>query len=218
MSVLGQALGTQKARKKNDFYPTIDPRAIAALVPHVPPGTIYAEPCAGNGDLIHLLDQAGMVCDWALEIEPQDTGLRNRWPIARGNALQLTAADMGAAQCLISNFPWSRALLHPLIAHLARLRPVWALHDASWAFTKQAKPFERICTDVVAVGRLRWFPPPGRLLRLPGESAAAYAARAKKNRGSDPPDDCAWYRFDARSPGPTRFHFAAEHKAGGLLL
>ena len=28
MSVLGQAMGTQRAHKPNFFYPTIDPRAI----------------------------------------------------------------------------------------------------------------------------------------------------------------------------------------------
>lgn len=25
----------------------------------------------------------------------------------------------------------------------------------------------------------------------------------------DPPDDCAWYRFDAQHPAPTRFHWRA---------
>jgi hypothetical protein len=36
MSVLGQALGQQKPKKRNFFYPTIDPRCIPPLLAHVP--------------------------------------------------------------------------------------------------------------------------------------------------------------------------------------
>lgn len=190
MSVLGIATGKQRPRKRNDFYPTIDPRAVAALAPHLVPGTIYAEPCAGEGDLIALLASQGLVCDWALEMEP--TG-GNRWPIGRGNALNLTAADLGAASCFVTNPPWSRALLHALIRHLAGLLPTWLLFDASWKHTKQAAALAPYCTDIVSVGRLKWF------------AGSKY----------DPPDDCAWYCFDARPAivsgrdqgGATRFHF-----------
>lgn len=77
MSILGQAMGRQKKRKRNDFYPTIDTRAADALAAFLPAGTVYAEPCAGVGDLIHLLDQRGFVCDWALELEPPRCC---RWP------------------------------------------------------------------------------------------------------------------------------------------
>lgn len=188
MSRLGQAMGTQRERKRNFFYPTIDPRAIPPLLAHVPPGTVFAEPCAGAGDLVHLLEQAGLVCAWGLELEPQGSCLRNRWPIGIGNALALTADDLAGVDVVISNFPWHRDWLHPLILHLAAIKPVWSLHDASWAFTKQAARFGPICTDVVAVGRLKWF------------EGSRY----------DPPDDCAWYRFDARpemQTRPTRFHF-----------
>ena len=203
MSLLGQAMGTQRERKRNFFYPTIDPRCIPPLLAHVPPGTVYAEPCAGAGDLIHLLDQAGLECAWALEMEPQGSCLRNRWPIAVGNALSITARDLHGAEMFITNFPWERSWLHPLIDHLAQIAPVWSLHDSSWCYTKQAARFARICTDVVAVGRLKWF------------EGSRY----------DPPDDCSWYRFDARAGverSPTRFHFAIDRgetaRAGQLAL
>lgn len=210
MIILGQAMGTQRERKRNFFYPTIDPRAIPPLLRHLPAGTVFAEPCAGAGDLIHLLEAAGLVCDWGLELEPQGSCLANRWPVGVGNALTLGAADLGAASVFISNLPWERGWLHPLIWHLSALLPLWSLHDASWAFTKQAAEFGPVCSDVVAVGRLKWFDRRGRLLRDPGESDAAYAARNAKKRDYDPPDDCAWYRFDARSRTPTRFHFPVE--------
>lgn len=192
--MLGRATGKQRARKRNDFYPTIDPRAVAALFPHVPAGTRYAEPCAGDGDLIELLAAGGLVCDWALELDPQ---LR-RWPIGKGNALNLGAQDLGAAQMFITNPPWTRQLLHALIAHLAGIAPTWCLFDASWKHTRQAAQLGSICTDVVSVGRLKWF----------------------RDSPHDPPDDCAWYRFDAKAPAPTRFHWRAEPgpKGGQLAL
>lgn len=219
MSLLAQALGNQKPRKKNDFYPTIDARAIPPLLAQLPPGTVYAEPCAGSGDLMRLLADAGLQCSWGLEMEPQGDFPQNIWPVGRGNALTLGEADVADATCFITNPPWTRDVLHQLIWHLSALRPTWLLFDASWCFTKQARKFERICTDVVSVGRLKWFPPPGRLLRNPEESEAAYSERCKKNRSHDPPDDCAWYRFDARAPYPTRFHFpVSASPPSGVLL
>lgn len=201
LSILGQAMGRQKARKKNDFYPTIDRRAVEALAPHLPPGTIYAEPCAGVGDLIHLLGQIGLICDWALELEPPSACRRNFWPIGRGNALNLDAADLAAmgsaATCFITNPPWSRPMLHALIRHLAAIAPTWMLFDASWAYTRQAAALAPLCTDIVSVGRLKFF------------------AGSKH----DPPDDCAWYRFCAAERGAgTRFHWRQSASGGEQLM
>jgi hypothetical protein len=180
-------MGTQRPRKRNFFYPTIDPRAIPPLLAHVPAGTRFAEPCAGAGDLVQLLENAGLVCEWGLELEPQGSCLRNRWPIGVGDALGLTAADLGDATVFIGNLPWERGWLHPLIKHLAAIAALWSLHDASWAYTRQAVPFRPLLTDIAAVGRLKWF------------EGSKY----------DPPDDCAWYRFDAAKADPSappRFH------------
>lgn len=188
MSVLGQAMGTQRPKKRNFFYPTIDPRCVPPLLAHVPPGTVFAEPCAGAGDLIQLLQAAGLVCAWGLELEPQGICLRNRWPIGVGNALTLTERDLGGVDLLISNLPWERSWLHPLVRHLSALAPLWSLHDASWAFTKQAAAFAPLLTDVVAVGRLKWF------------EGSRY----------DPPDDCAWYRFCAPDIDPLERNAAAR--------
>jgi hypothetical protein len=125
----------------------------------------------------------------------------------------------------MSNLPRHQPWLHPLIRHLASLAPLWSLHDASWAYTAQAAPFLPLCMDIVAVGRLRWFEPLPRRLRRLGESADAHAARlAKEAKGSDPPTDNAWYRFDANAPDPEaapRFHFRSgamkDGRQGRLL-
>lgn len=201
MSVLSRATAREWAARANDFYATIDARAIAALAPHVPAGTVYAEPCAGAGDLVHLLAGLGLQCAWACDIAPQCR------TVGQWDAMQLCAQDVVGVECFITNPPWTRPLLHPLIEHLASLRPTWMLFDAAWMFTGQAAPLMALCTDVVAVGRLRWFHPKPAPLRVVGESEAAYRKRAKKARGMDPPGDHAWYRFDARAgKGNPLFH------------
>ena len=164
----------------------------------MPPGTIYAEPCAGAGDLVQLLAGVGLECDWGLELEPQGACLRNRWPIGQGNAMRLQRADLGRATMFISNPPWTRPILHALIEHLAAIAPAWFLFDASWPHTQQAAELGAICTDVVSVGRLKWF----------------------DGSEHDATDDCAWYRFDAVDPRPTRFHWrtVAPAAQGRLAL
>jgi hypothetical protein len=212
MSLLSRASGNTKARRKNDFYATIDRRAVEALARFLPPGTVYAEPCAGAGDLVVLLEAIGLVCEWGLELEPQQPSSgsadadplppcpRNRWPIAQGNALSLTRGDIGGATVFVSNPPWHRPLLHPLIEHLAALAPCWFLFDAGWKHTQAAGELGPICTDVVSVGRLRWF----------------------EDGDHDSTNDCAWYRFDATGgadPGQgTRFHWRPNARAAQLRL
>lgn len=221
MSRLSQAMGTNRARKRSDYYPTIDIRAVPALTAamaaagDVRPDRFpvrYAEPCAGTADLIHLLDRPGFDCVFGLELDPHDEGLRNRWPIARGNALALGERDLAGVDLFITNPPWDRPLLHPIIRHLASLRPTWLLFDASWCFTKQSAPFARILTDVAAVGRLKWFAPKGPPMRIEGESEASYAKRVRKAKGNDAADDCAWYRFceAEASDEPPRFHLPVK--------
>lgn len=222
MSLLTSAMGTQRARRRSDYYPTIDPRAVPPLLAamwetgdHLAGVlTSYVEPCAGTADLIHLLHtlHPQLRCAFGLELDPHDEGLRNRWPIARGNALTVTERDLAGVHLFITNPPWDRPLLHQLIRHLASLRPTWLLYDASWAYTKQAAPFARLLTDVVAVGRLKWFAPKGPPLRLTGESDAEYRKRCQKAKGNDAADDCAWYRFceAEASDAPPRFHLPVK--------
>ena len=63
---------------------------------------------------------------------------------------------------------------------------VWAIHDSSWAHTKQATAIGgRLCTDIVSVGRVKWF----------------------LNSKNDATDDCCWYRFSRDKSEKTRFHW-----------
>lgn len=160
-----------------DLYPTWDPRAVAALLPHLSAGTRFVEPCAGDGTLIDQLVAAGHVCTYAFDIEPQ------RGDIHLGDAAIELSAGHGA-DCFITNPPWTRTILHPIIRNLSARRPTWLLFDADWIHTKQAIPYLHLLRKVVSIGRLRWI----------------------EGTSHDGKDNCCWYQFTAAKHGPTQFY------------
>ena len=55
------------------------------------------------------------------------------------DALLLDAADVAGADAIITNPPWTRELLHPLISHFQQLKPTWLLFDADWCHTQAGR-------------------------------------------------------------------------------
>jgi hypothetical protein len=162
------------ARVERDWYPT--PReAVVPLLPHLQVGAAFAEPCAGDGSLVDTLEREGMTCVDALDIEP-----RNCW-VYQQDALDWYCEPH--VDYIITNPPWDRSILHPMIQHFARQRPTWLLFDADWMHTKQSAPFMPLLRAVVSVGRVKWIPD-------------------SKMTGKD---NCAWYHF-APGDSPTVFH------------
>ncbi len=156
---------------KRSNFPKIDkdkyhtPRkAVGPLLEQLPARTIFAEPCAGNGALIDHLTASGHQCVWASDISPE------RDDILAANALELK--DIGA-DMFVTNPPWSRASMHPIIAHLSSMLPFWALFDADWIYTKQSAALIDRCAKIVPVGRIKWIP-------------------GSKHSGMD---SCAWHLF-----------------------
>lgn len=135
-------------RRDRDFYRTWDHRAVKALLPHLMPGTVFDEPCAGDYVLAAQLVAAGHACARAWDIDPQDDRVR------RGDALAERIHPRSS--CFITNPPWDRKILHPLIIHLSNQAPTWLLFDAEWIHTKQAIPFLPRLRRIVSVGRMRW--------------------------------------------------------------
>lgn len=151
-------------RVPRDFYPT--PReAVLPLLPHLDSQTHYAEPCAGDGALIETLAEFGHVCTFASDIEPRAPGIR------KTDALTLE----GLPLCFITNPPWDRKVLHPLITHLSNIAPTWLLFDADWMHTRQSASFLPRLRRIVSVGRVKWIPD-------------------SKMTGKD---NCCWYLFDS---------------------
>jgi hypothetical protein len=165
-------------RRKHDAYLTPYHGAVPLLA-HLEPKTHFLEPCAGDGRLIGYLQEHGHICEGAWDIAPQDQCIREL------DALYLVTGLPRAKVKFITNPPWTRALLHPLIVHLAGQHDTWLLFDADWAHTVQAAPYLPFCERIVSAGRIRW---------LEDDPA---------DRGFSPKDNCAWYLFtDKRGPGP----------------
>lgn len=161
-------------RIARDFYPT--PReAVDPLLPHLHPATRFCEPCAGDGRLVDYLTSHSHVCARAWDIEPRRSG------IERNDAL---TTRVGNIDCFITNPPWSRAFLHPLIAFLSDQAPTWLLFDADWPHTKQAAPYLSRLRRIVAVGRLKWI------------EDSPFTGK----------DNCCWYLFGLPSGEPVHFY------------
>jgi len=163
------------ARIDKDYYRTFDKRAGKAIEPFLSPSTRFCEPCAGAGDLMDQLTAMGHVCARARDIEPQ------REDIEQKDALTTLTGNI---DCFITNPPWSRDILHPLIEFLSSQHPTWLLFDADWSHTIQASPYMAYCAKIVSVGRLIWIP-------------------GTKMSGKD---NCAWYLFDRSWQKPTEFY------------
>lgn len=156
-------------RIPQDAYQTIDPKAVRRLYRHLRGVRTFSEPCAGEGKLIRMLEERGLECVHSNDV--------------RENVDALTLRDFGGADAIITNPPWTRDILHPMIRHFQRYAPTWLLFDGAWIYTKGAAPFLDKCSHIIAVGRLRW---------IPGTTMSGK-------------DDCAWYRFSADHSGGPRF-------------
>jgi hypothetical protein len=145
-------------RKERDFYAT-PYEAVVPLLPHLPPHTVFDEPCAGDRALVRHLESDGHQCARASDISDEH-------PV---DALDIKASG---AHLFITNPPWSRNFLHPLILHLSNILETWLLIDADWIHTKQSAPYIRRCRKIVSIGRIKWFG------NMTGK------------------DSCAWHLFD----------------------
>lgn len=72
------------------------------------------------------------------------------------NALELTEEDFRQSDLIITNPPWDRKILHPMIEHFIKFKPTWLLFDADWMHTKQSSELMKRCSKVVSVGRVKW--------------------------------------------------------------
>ena len=103
---------------------------------------------------------------WASDIEPQLHG------IAANDFSKIGNFEVLESAFIITNPPWDRKILHPMIKHFYSLRPTWLLFDADWPHTKQSSEYMKKCSKIVSVGRIKWF----------GDMTGK--------------DNCAWYLFE----------------------
>jgi hypothetical protein len=159
-------------RRPQDFYAT-PPEAVAPLLPHLPERFTYIEPFAGDGALIDALPGK---CVWASDIMPREMGVMSM-------AYEVVPWVAPSCDYVISNPPWRRDILHPAIETFTRSWATWFLLDADWMHTRQAAPYMRRCSKVVAIGRVKWIP-------------------GSRQTGKD---NCCWYKFSTVEPVETVF-------------
>lgn len=132
-------------RKDRDFYSTPE-QAVLPLLKHLKPNTVFTEPCAGDYRLVNHLEKYGHKCDNAFDIYPMDKRVKN------GNALNVFKSKL-----IITNPPWDRKVLHPMIDNFRNISPCWLLFDADWIHTKQSSDMIKYCSKIVSIGRVKWF-------------------------------------------------------------
>ena len=167
-------------RRPADFYPT--PRAaVAPLIPFLRGIRSFAEPCCGDGALVRHLESFGLRCTYAGDIQNGK------------DALELDS--YGTCDSIITNPPWSREVLHGLVTHFQSIAPTWLLLDADWKQTRQAAPFLPHCSDIVAIGRVKWI-------------------EGSKFTGKD---NACWYKFDSRHAAGPVFHWRDQGTDQGSI-
>jgi hypothetical protein len=160
-------------RIQRDFYPT-PYEAVVPLLEHLEAGASYVEPCAGDGALVNHLARHGHRCELAFDIEPRAPG------ICAWDALDEPVIK---PIMFVTNPPWTRDVLHPIILNLSRYAPTWLLFDADWMHTRQSAPFMPFLRKIVSVGRVKWIPD------------SPFTGK----------DNCCWYLFDQLSEAPAQF-------------
>jgi len=132
-----------------DYYPTTDPNALPPKFIEFIRGKTYAEPCCGEGDLVELLMDVA-VCRWESDVEYRGCG--KIW-----DAMYLSKHELQKCDLIVTNPPFSRDVLLPMIDHFTTLKPTWLLLPAGYMNNKYFGPYMRKCSKVVSIGRIKWF-------------------------------------------------------------
>lgn len=164
-----------------DAYDTPE-AAVLPLLPFLLDVKSFAEPCAGNGFLVRALERHGLKCVWQSDIR---TDVKRPGPVKGGiDALTLRRIHVEKADCICTNPPWTREILHPMIWAFMRLKPTWLLFDADWLHNQSSVPMIVHCRAIVSVGRVKWM-------------------ADSEHTGLD---NAAWFLFDYRHMGQPVFH------------
>lgn len=140
---------------EKDFYRTCDGKAIPPKLVEFIRGKTYCEPFYGQGDLEDLLMDIA-TCTWRSDIR-ETVGCSKVM-----DAMCLAKEDVDRCDLTISNPPYTKSVLLPLIDHLVSLKPTWLLLPADMVHNKYFVPYMKGCSKVISIGRLCWFPKDGK--------------------------------------------------------
>ena len=133
-----------------DFYATVDSKAIPPKFVEFIRGKTYAEPAYGDGDLEDLLMDVA-TCNWRSDIR-ETVGSSKVM-----DAMCLSKEDTARCDLIVTNPPFSKDVLLPIIDHFVNLKPTWLLLPADYMHNRYFSDYMSRCRKVVSVGRLKWF-------------------------------------------------------------
>ncbi len=134
-------------RIEKDNYAT--PReAILPVLPFLRRDIVYYEPCCGDKKLVQHFAPEGVhfVGYSDIELDARTT-----------NYSFLPGIPLHSVE-FITNPPWSRDILHPIIENLSSQANTWLLFDSDWMHTRQSSELIKRCATIVSVGRVKWIP------------------------------------------------------------
>ena len=155
---------------RNNFWPT--PReAVLPLVDHLRLDTIfskwrYVEPCAGDGALVDALAEQGFLCAGAFDVAPRRADIK-----ARDAALAPVRLIPHLPR--VTNPPWAKHLLKPILDNLVGQTVVWLLLPLDMAANIWTNPYMAHVNKLVPLGRVSWL-----------------------GNGKAGMENSAWFRFD----------------------
>jgi hypothetical protein len=162
-------------RRKHDDYRTPYEAALP-LKPFLTKVATFAEPCAADGRLIRWIESFGPLCIHSGDIK---TGT---------DALTDPELEKQVVCAIITNPPYAWEVLEAMLERFLSIAPTWLLLEADFAYRRDTAAMMRRCTDIVPVGRVRWFP-------------------ETKN---DSYDNFAWCRFSACHDDGPKLHVLQE--------
>lgn len=152
-------------RNERDYYVT-PYKAVIPLIPFLKRYSTFIEPCAGDGRLINHLEKNSLYCSQSFDIEPQSDKVEKD---------DVFNANYVKADYIITNPPWDRKILHPMIEKFVDIDiPTWLLFDADWAYNVSSSKYLKHVAKIVAIGRVKWI------------EESKYSGK----------DNCCWYLFD----------------------
>ena len=136
-------------RVEKDFYATIDPNAIVPTFIERIRGKTYAEPCYGDGDLEDMLREIAK-CRWRSDI--RETVLSS----VQMDAMEIDETLTYDCDLIITNPPYKKEVLLPMIDQFQYVKPTWLLLPADMMHNKYFGPYIKRCQEIISVGRLYW--------------------------------------------------------------
>lgn len=131
-------------RRAHDEYLTPFEAALP-LAPYLTGVRTFAEPCCADGRLIRHVESFGPLCIHSGDIQTGTDALEDP-------ELRATIVD-----AIITNPPYTWPVLKAMLDLFPTIAPTWFLLEADFKHNARAAPYIRMCTDIVSVGRVRWF-------------------------------------------------------------